>query len=148
MEKITILKIKSTKGTEVTVTIVRTMEGNNHLYAEDGIEVSDGIAFSHISMVLEGKTYTHVQTGTYKGMLILIDNKDHAAVSISKEDYDKIVALTMEDILNEEKSEEEEKEESDSAMNIPEQERRRLERNYDNLYNEGGDGYNPYRIHE
>lgn len=148
MEKITTLNIKSTKGTEVMVTVVRTMEISKHLSAEDGIEVSDEIEFSHISMTMEGKTYTHVQTGTYKDMLILIDNEDHAAVSISKENYDKIVALTMENILKDEKSEETEKEESDPVMNIPEQERRKLERNYDNLYNEGGDGYNPYRIHE
>ena len=55
----------------------------------------------------------------------------------------------MEDILaGDEPEKEEKKEESDPIMNIPERKRRKLERNYDNLWNEGGDGYNPYRVHE
>lgn len=146
--KVTTLNIRSTKGAEVIVKVTRSMETYTRTTAEDGVEVTEHYDTSNIEMTLEGKTY-NVKTGTYKSYLLLISDKDHVAVSISKEDCDKIINLTMEDILaGDEPEKEEKKEESDPIMNIPERKRRKLERNYDNLWNEGGDGYNPYRVHE
>lgn len=135
MEKVTKLNIRSTKGAEITVIVTRCQGVSTRISGEDGIEYKEKYDYHTISLVYNGKEMTGASITIYKGMYLLII--DHViAVGISKEDYNNIEHLSNEHLT---------KDKEDNIDYKKEAENYKKAKVYDKEFNEGGEGFNPYR---